>query len=189
MEPKKDRRGCPPGQGQLTGTVCSTGEAGGRIGNPPHIYDPAIANEIKTLAKVVSQDVCAQAVGISTDTLQRHYLDDFNEGKRQAIAAVGAKLLSKALAGHTAEMIFYLKTQGGYSTKMEVSGPGGEPIRQRIDLTGFLAGKSEEELGAIESVLEALAAAGGIDVAGMLGVGDRAGAGSEAPIGDGAGQA
>lgn len=178
MEPKKeDRRGCPPGQGVIVGP--------GRIGNPPHVPTDENRSKVRTLAKVCGQDLCAQAMGFSTDTLQRHYLEDFHAGKQQAIQAVGAKLLERALNGHTAEMIFYLKTHAGWTTRVELSGPGGGPIRT-VDLSAFLAGKNEEELAQVESVLSALLAAGGIDVAGAVAVGAGAGAGAEAPAGDGA---
>jgi hypothetical protein len=86
---------------------------------------------------------------------------------------VGAKLLAKALAGNLTAMIFYLRTQGGWAAKHELTGPGGGPL-QTIDLTAFLADKTEEELAAIEQFLTALAAAGGVDVAGLLGLGDPA---------------
>jgi hypothetical protein len=178
MESQKvDRRGCPPGQG------IAVGANAGRIGNPAH--EPTAENRLKvrTLAKVCSQELIAQAMGFSVDTLQKYYLDDFNEGKQQAIQAVGAKLLERALKGHTAEMIFYLKTHAGWTTRVEVGGPGGGPVK--VDLTSFLAGKTEEELAVVESVLSALIAAGGVDVPGLVDGGAGSGARGEAPTGDG----
>lgn len=117
---------------------------------------------------------------ISTDTLQRHYRAELDAGKREAVAAVGAKLLSKALAGNLTAMIFYLRTQGGWAVRHEIGGPDGQPLNVSIDLTGFLADKSEEELTAIEQFLSALAAAGGINVPGLLSGGDPASQGAEA---------
>lgn len=150
------------------------------IGNPPHVPTDANREKVRTYAKVMSQEMIANALGVSTDTLQRHYRKEFNEGKREAVASVGAKLLSKALAGNLTAMIFYLRTQGGWAVRHEHTGPNGGPL-QTIDLTAFLADKSEEELAQIEQVLDALATAGGVDVAGLLGLG--ATASEDAPAG------
>jgi hypothetical protein len=119
MEPEKtDRRGCPKGLGVVA-------VSNGLIGNPAHEVTPEKRAQVRTLAKVCSQELVAQAMGFSVDTLQRYYLEDFNAGKQQAIQAVGAKLLQRALDGHTAEMIFYLKTQGGWAARTNCRGRAG----------------------------------------------------------------
>jgi hypothetical protein len=152
---KPERRGTPPGAATMDAKAL--GGRGGRIGNPAHVYDPAKAAEIRTLAKVASQEMCAAQVGISVDVLHDYYLDDFNKGKREAVAAVGSLCLQKALAGNPTMIIFYLRTQGKWTTRLELSGPGGGPLRH-VDLTSILAGKTEEELAIIEPILEQLLA-------------------------------
>lgn len=151
----------------------------GQIGNPPHIATEQNRETVRLYAKVMSQEMIASAIGVSVDTLQRHYRAELDAGKREAIAAVGGKLLAKAMAGNLTAMIFYLRTQGGWSAKHEITGPGGGPLRT-VDLTAFLADKSEEELAQFEHFLEALATAGGLDVAGLLDVGAPAGEGAPA---------
>lgn len=151
MEPEKpDRRGTPRGSGVLDGK--SVGGNGGRIGNPAHVRDDAKAAEIRTLAKVASQELCAEAVGISVDTLQRYYLADFNAGKREAIMAVGGKLLQKAMNGDRTCMIFYLRTQGKWSTRVEVTGADGGPVRT-FDLTRFSPSMKRVLLAEVEELL------------------------------------
>jgi hypothetical protein len=142
---------------------------------------PELRDRVKTYAKVMSQDMIAASFDppISTDTLQRHYRAELDAGKREAIAAVGGRLLAKAMAGNLTAMIFYLRTQGGWAAKHEISGPGGQPLKV-IDLTAFLADKDEDECRAIEQVLDALAAAGGIDVASLVGERAPASEGQEA---------
>lgn len=151
----------------------------GRIGNPPHVPTPEMRERVRTYAKVMSQQMIAASFEppISTDTLQRHYRAELDAGKRDAVAAVGGRLLAKAMAGNLTAMIFYLRTQGGWTAKHELTGPNGQPLRA-FDLSGFLADKDEDECRAIEQALAALAAAGGIDVAGLLGVGAPASEGA-----------
>lgn len=174
---KTDRRGCPPGAGTQLGAPPPGAHQMnlGRIGNPPHIPTTETRERVQTYAKVMSQQMIAASFDppISTDTLQRHYRAELDAGKREAIAAVGGRLLAKAMAGNLTAMIFYLRTQGGWAAKHEISGPGGGPLRT-IDLTAFLADKDEDECAAIERVLEALAAAGGLDVPALLGQRDPA---------------
>jgi hypothetical protein len=183
VEPKKiDRRGCPPGQGtrQAAPLPNAPDAPRGLIGNPPHIPTPELRDRVQTYAKVMSQKMIAASFDppISEDTLQRHYRAELDAGKREAVAAVGGRLLAKAMAGNLTAMIFYLRTQGGWAAKHEFSGPGGQPLR--VDLTAFLADKDEDDCRAIEQVLAALAAAGGVDVAGLLSVGNSASQGQEA---------
>jgi hypothetical protein len=143
---KTDRRGTPPGAGTVVPAQ------GGRIGNPSHVRDEAKAAEIRTLAKVASQELAAEAVGISVDTLQRYYLADFNAGKREAVMAVGGKLLAKAMNGDRTCMIFYLRTQGKWSTRVELTGVDGGPIRT-FDLSRFSPAMKRVLLAEVEELL------------------------------------
>lgn len=63
-----------------------------------------------------TQEQTATLIGKSVDTLVRN--EDakaaFELGKAQTIAKVGGSLVRRALAGGTAEAIFYLKTQAGW---------------------------------------------------------------------------
>jgi hypothetical protein len=148
--------GCPPGQGQIVP------EHGGRIGNPPFEPTDQQRSDVRTWAKIASHETIAAMLGITTRTLAKYFPDELAEGKFEAVAAVGGKLLAKALKGDTASMIFYLKTQGKWSTRIEHTGPDGGPI-QTVDISSALDGMSEAQLAAIEPIIESLIAAGGGD--------------------------
>jgi hypothetical protein len=145
-----DRRGTPPG----AGTVVSP--TGGRIGNPPFQATEEQRIQVRTLAKVCSQEMIATQLGISTDTLQRHFRRELDMGKAEAVSTIGAGLLKKAMDGNLTAMIFYLRTQGKWNTRVEHTGVDGGPIRT-YDLSGF----SLEQKRQLLPLLEAMMAQGG----------------------------
>jgi hypothetical protein len=168
---RQERRGCPAGGGTLTPAH------GGRIGNPPYQRDEEVAREVRTLAKVLSQEMIAEQLGIHRSTLAAHYGPEVRAGKREAIAALGAMVLKKALAGDRILAMFYLKTQGKWNTRVELTGAGGGPIKT-LDLSRY----TDDQLALLEPILEQLAADGipdleGIDFGGAGA--DSVGAGSE----------
>lgn len=146
---KTDRRGAKPGQ----------------RGQQPFVATDQQRADVKAWIKVTTADVIAAKLGISRDTLDRHFKDELREGRFEAVAHIGGKLIERAMRGDKTCMIFYLRTQGKWSTRIEHTGPDGGPLRT-VDLTRFLEGKTEEELALIEPFLEQLlAAAGSADVA------------------------
>lgn len=178
-----DARGTPPGKGTMPGGH------GGRIGNPPHVPTDELRLQVKTLAKVTSKEAIAATIGVSVATLHRHYRAELDDGLNEAVATVGAKLLGKALEGNLTAMIFFLKTRGkgAYSQRIEHTGADGGPLRH-VDLSGFLAGKSDDELAALLPLLEQLAAAAGTgDESGgdIVGAGAAAAGTGEAGEGEG----
>lgn len=172
-ETKPDRRGCPPGRGVAAG-VPGTRHYAGRIGNPPFIPTAEQRQNVRLYAKVMSHEMIAASFEppISIDTLKRHFRRELDEGKREAVAAVGGKLLARAMAGNMTAMIFYLRTQGKWNTRIEHTGPDGGPI-QHIDISAKLRELSDEQLDALEPVLDLLLASGGdgIDFRDQIGAG------------------
>ena len=87
--------------------------------------------ELKTIAPVCTLQEIADYFGFSIDTFQRlksrdeEVLRIYKKAKIQAKAMVGGSLMKKALAGDTTAAIFYMKTQGGWSSK----GSGEEKIK------------------------------------------------------------
>jgi hypothetical protein len=180
--------GCPPGQATMDGKAL--GARGGRIGNPEHVPSDEIRAYVRNRAKVMEQESIATALGICTRTFRKYYSAEYRDGKRDAIAAVGAKLLSKALAGDNTCMIYYLKTQGreeGWSQRVEVTGKDGAPIE--FDLRPHLEGKTEHELLAIEQFLDLLIASGGVQHDRDADGGQEATVDAPAGAGDGEGEA
>lgn len=79
--------------------------------------------ELKMIAPVCTLQEIADYFDFSIDTFQRlksrdeEVLRIYKKAKIQAKAMVGGSLMKKALAGDTTAAIFYMKTQGGWSSK------------------------------------------------------------------------
>ena len=76
--------------------------------------------EVETLAAVLTTDQIADFFGIGRRTFYSLMERDdeiaarYKKGKARAIGAIAQTLISKARAGDTTSMIFYLKTQAGW---------------------------------------------------------------------------
>lgn len=146
----------------------------GHFGVQPYARTDEAAAFVREHACKKGQRYTAIKLGISVDTLKRHYRPEIDLAKAEACAEIGTSLFEKALAGDGASQRFFLITQGSgeWSPKVkhEHSGPDGGPIAT-VDLNPFLKGKSDDEAAIIEQFLEQLlAAGGGGDDAGYSGV-------------------
>jgi len=121
------------------------------------IYEPDDQTRelVKTWIKVLTIDQVAQKLGIGRDTLMRHYRAELDSGITDAIAAIGSKVLSQAMAGDKASQFFFLRTRGKWSVRQEITGPGGGPI-QTVD-PSVLAGLTDEEFEIYERLCERFA--------------------------------
>ena len=84
---------------------------------PRHRYkkDMEIAGKIKMMSAMgLSQAQAGSIVGISEDTIQRYYKEEWHEGKATANFKVAQTLYEKAIGGDTASLIFWCKTQMGW---------------------------------------------------------------------------
>ena len=72
----------------------------------------------------------AVLVGIDDKTLRKHYRIELDTGKAKANGQIAKTLFSKALAGDTASLIWWTKSQMRWSetVKQEVTGADGEPL-------------------------------------------------------------
>ena len=76
--------------------------------------------EVETLAAVLTTEQIADFFGICRSTFFAMMARDdeiagrYKKGKARAIGAIAQTLISKARAGDTTSMIFYLKTQAGW---------------------------------------------------------------------------
>lgn len=78
-----------------------------------------------------------RAIGISENTLRKHYQDEINEGRGIADAQVITCAYRMAVSGmHPAMTMFWLKTQLGWRevTRVETTGPDGTPIEQSLTI-------------------------------------------------------
>lgn len=125
----------------------NTGKPNGR---PPH--EPTTQLRTRVTLYVMSgtpQDTIAELIGVSADTLRKHYRAELDFGMIEANSKVVGKLYGKAMAGDTAALIFWTKTRMGWkeTTDHRHSGPGGGPIQiEKRDFSQF----TEEQLNALE---------------------------------------
>jgi len=92
--------------------------------------------EVETLAAVLTTAQIADYFGIGRTTFFAMLERDeevaarYKSGKAKAIGAIAQSLITKARAGDTASMIFYLKTQAGWreTSAVEHSTPEGGPL-------------------------------------------------------------
>jgi hypothetical protein len=147
--PKKrtDKRGTPKGRGTRKG---GKGGKGGRIGNPP--FEATDEHRVTVRAMVAGgsqQWVIAHYLGISEDTLRRHFKLELEHGKLLVDGKVGGSIAQKALAGDAEMEKFYMRTRGGWSEKHRLA-VGGDadapPIAHEVSPAWDLSGLSRDEL-------------------------------------------
>jgi hypothetical protein len=80
----------------------------------------------------------AKLLGLSLNTLKKHYREELDLGLARANAVVASTLFAQAKAGNITAAIFWMKTRGGWreTAKLEHAGAPGEPIEIRqLDAT------------------------------------------------------
>lgn len=86
----------------------------------PMSLNEAQKTEVETLAAVLTSEQIADYFGIARRTFYSLMERDediaarYKKGKARAIGAIAQTLITKARAGDTIAMLFYLKTQGGW---------------------------------------------------------------------------
>jgi hypothetical protein len=106
-------------------------------GRPPHQPTEATRQTVSLHATVgTRQEVIAEILGISVDSLQRHYRSELDTSREKANASVGGALFKKAMAGDTASMIFWLKTRAKWRETVDISNEDGslrpEPVAAAV---------------------------------------------------------
>ena len=87
---------------------------------------PAQMAEVETLAAVLTTEQIADFFGIGRRTFYSLMERDediaarYKRGKARAIGSIAQTLISKARAGDTVSMLFYLKTQGGWRETQQI---------------------------------------------------------------------
>lgn len=66
------------------------------------------------------QEVIADIIGIDAKTLRKHYREELDLASAQANATIGGALFSKAKAGDTTAMIFWMKTRAGWRERHQI---------------------------------------------------------------------
>lgn len=110
--------------------------AQGKRHNPTDETRKAVKSET---AMGVSQEVVAQGIGISVDTLAKYYRDELDTASERACSAVAGYLYTTATGKNPQATasdavragMFWMKTRAGWRETMvqEHSGPNGGPIQ------------------------------------------------------------
>ena len=87
-------------------------------GRPPHEPTEANRQKVITCAAVgIPQMDVARLLGMSINTLRKHYLDELETGSIEANVAIGGTLFNKAKSGDTTAMIWWTKARMGWTDK------------------------------------------------------------------------
>lgn len=94
-------------------------------GRPFHVYDEAIAGKVLSLAqRGLPQDVIAILVELSKTTLHKYYKKELEKGKATQKTVWAEKLMDGIKKGNTALIIFFGKTQMGWTEKQAIEHSG-----------------------------------------------------------------
>lgn len=124
-------------------------------GRPRKDFGEGDYGKIEKLAAMLTQDQLAPVFGMSPRTFRNRLSEDpraaaaYELGKSLSIASVAETLLKKAKGGDTTSMIFYLKTQGGWSEKQRL-----EITNVRRSFEEWIRDLSDTELRRLESMGE-----------------------------------
>lgn len=115
-------------------------------GRPPHVPTDNTRQTVALHATVgTRQEVIAEILGISVDTLQLYYRSELDTSREKANAAVGGALYKKAMSGDTASMIFWLKTRARWRETVDISNEDGslKPEATQAAVLAILAKRYE----------------------------------------------
>lgn len=147
-----DARGTPPGKGVIKSN-------GGQIGNPPFVATPKMRADVEAWVRTGStiEDLAVLItayyhVPCSPSTVERHFKTERQLGRAKLKVALGGKLVKMALEGDKTALIFWLRTQAKWNTRVEHVGADGGPIKT-FDLSGFDLDEKRVLLGVIDQLL------------------------------------
>jgi len=75
--------------------------------------------QLHTTVGTTQADI-ARVLDIDEKTLRKYYRDELDLAKAKANATIGGALFNKAKTGDTAAMIFWMKTQAGWSESTNI---------------------------------------------------------------------
>ena len=104
--------------------------------------DPAISQAITTmaLAGFPQADIC-KVCKISSDTLNKYYLEEATHGRQRVMAEVVGSLAQRAIAGSDTAAIWLTNTRLGWSDRQQVDmNANVEVVHHRGELVSELAG-------------------------------------------------
>jgi hypothetical protein len=100
------------------------------MGRPEHKPTAETKQQAETLSGLgLPHDQIAAIIGISDETLRKHYGTELRLGKARACATIADTLYNRARGGDTTAMIWWTKAQMRWAetARVESSGPDGGP--------------------------------------------------------------
>lgn len=154
-------------RGARAGQTTMPQEHGGSIGQAAYEPTERDRDYVRKHVFFLGAERTALRLGISTRTLQRHFAVEIAEANEELLEAGGKTAMQRALAGDGPMLRFVLATRFPdlWSPKYRLQHEGKIGVERTLDLRDFLKDKSEDETAAILAAIDALAAAGGVDIA------------------------
>jgi len=125
-------------------------------GRPPHVPTDRDRRQVEVMTGLgLTQEQIGKILGVSEDTLQRHYADEIANGVAKANVQVAQNLFNIATSrdsGAVAAAIFWMKTRGKWreTNHLVHSGDDKEPP---IKIDANLKGLSDAELDQMQNLL------------------------------------
>ena len=102
-------------------------------GNPAHIKTEENCRFLEKMAGMgLTQKHAGYILGISEDTIQRHYKDEWARGKAKAHLKIASKLFDMAMSGNVACLTFWAKTQMGWREVQRIDATVGTEAEKTI---------------------------------------------------------
>lgn len=148
-----DARGTPPGAGVVPGKPLHPGANPGKIGNPPFVPTVDQRRDVEAWVRAgLTRDDIGIMLDVSGSTVDRHFKRELQLGRAKLKVALGGKLVKMALEGDKTSLIFWLRTQAKWNTRVEHVGADGGPIKT-FDLSQFPLDEKRLLLAVIDQLL------------------------------------
>lgn len=125
-------------------------------GRPPHVPTDRDRRQVEVMTGLgLTQEQIGKILGVSEDTLQRHYADEIANGVAKANVQVAQNLFNIATSreqGSVAAAIFWMKSRGKWKEVNHVA-HGGDDERAPIKIDANLKGLSDAELDQMQNLL------------------------------------
>ena len=110
-----------------------------RRGRPPHRPTGETRRQVEAMAALfLSQESMGAILGVSDDTLRRHYPAELARGVAQGQHGIASGLHRLMEKGNAAALIYMAKVKLGWSEKLKVehaaSSSGGDAVRRYLDV-------------------------------------------------------
>lgn len=131
-------------------------------GRPPHAPTDVTRNQVKYYCGMgLTQEQMATLMGITRETLRKHYREELDSGMAEMNLRVSENLYNIATnpdhKGTVQASMFWAKTRMGWrdTNRTEVTGPDGRPIQADIEIRDTIDSRllTQEQRDALKEIL------------------------------------